>query len=131
MSDFPQWHPRSPEARAGLPGIIPPALDFTDLAITHSEQKRTAKPRESLTGDTKLADLPIESGNYRAPAMQTAYFNRRPDMLGEVPFSGIHGVVVPLAQPSQYQGDPDYYEQGYLVRQVPSSASDDLGLIVG
>jgi hypothetical protein len=126
--DIPR-HPKTDPAVAGLPGIVHPAHD-SYLETSYSDGPRTTKPREALDGQTVLADLPIESGSYRPPRMQTAYFERRPNFLGEMPYSGLHGRVVPLAQPSDTQGDPDYYEQGYLIRQVPSSSSDDLGLVV-
>jgi hypothetical protein len=131
QDDVPR-HPKSNLADAGLPDVEIPyhtGVD-ADRVTSHNEQTRNSAPEEELYGNTILSDLPNESGNFRPLVMQSAYFSRRLDQLGEMPLSGLHGRVTPLAQPSRTMGEPDFYEQGYLVRQIPSNSSDDLGLVV-
>lgn len=101
----------------------------SDLETSNFALQINPGPDPATPGDTKLNDLPISDGDYRPNSMQSVNTVVPYDGLGHMPFSGLHGVVNPIARPSTTLGEPNFWELGYVIREVPSSSDADLGVV--
>ena len=115
-------------AAVGIPGTGGFSA-HTDQEISNDALQINPGPDPATPGDTKLAELPISDGDYRPNQMQSTATVTPYDGLGHMPNSGLHGVVNPLGMPSNTLNEPDFWELGYVIREVPGSSDADLGRV--
>lgn len=100
----------------------------SDLETSNYALQINPGPDPATPGNTVLSVLPISAGDYRPNQMQSLQTTVPYDGLGHMPNSGLHGVVNPLAKPSTTLGEPNFWELGYVIREVPPSTDADLGV---
>ena len=114
-------------AAVGVPGTGGPSHE-SDLETSNYTLQIDPGPDPAIPGNTVLSKLPISESDYRPQMMQSTQTVVPYDGLGRMQNNGLHGVITPLAQPSDTLGEPDFWELGYVIREVPPSA--DAGLAV-